>query len=763
MRHWLALAFILLMFNAAGVGNAAIRPAPASIGIAGARAGRWIDGLSSLENTGNSPVIVHMEFTVNREPGLVFQRSVLAPADGIIRYSFPLLCPSNIPFNRGIISISSRVAGSNGKAIQGDLFVDHSRLSTAAVIDPDDHGTAAMLSAMRVMIGYKPRLSYAAMTRLPFWPAGYDGLACVALSWRHPRIMPSQIAALRQWVSAGGHLWIQANHTSAAFCRNLLGSAWHITNAGRGRSATFHFTAPHVHRTLKLRHAISFCYLIVRHMKVLEWANGWPAVAEGRFGRGRFFVCAVNARGLLNVAHKPGSVLWPAAGRFFHPRATISARPQLHLAQDGIGYHIESGGVVAGALLGLLAALIAGAIWAGRRNRLEWAAGVLVAGIACTAMLLLTLGMLERGKVSLTRSCAQIERLMPAQHRAMVSGVMAYFSPHQITTRISLNAGTFPQSPSVIASQRRLTIRCGSSGRLELNHFTLVSGAPVALAYQAAESSTLPAVTGRFGSRGLTVNLRPLAGSGLHDMTLAAQNGNLAVRRVASARQIYGDATILPGGQYLSAGLLTGTQLSIAAVYRSIIGYGKKQPVLLCRTTTAAAPLKLTGNPLRRTQTILEMPVSLKPQRAGGRVHIPWPFLGFRLIRGPHQHAISTVYQETRHKWISDLSRPARIYLDFQLPHAEKRLRITRARLTFRLNAPGRPVHVLVRRNNHWRNVQTIQSPAGRISILLSGAQAPQNGPNACAGIGLKIAGGDSMAKPWDIRWVRLAVDGVQP
>ncbi len=764
MRHWLALAIIVLALNIGHAVADGVKTSPAAIGLAGARAGRWINGTSSLSNSGNKPRLVRMAMRIKAEPGLEFQRTVLVPAHAAIRYGFPLLCPRDIQ-RKGSIAISSWRVGTEPRKVRaGDLFVDSSRMPTAAILDAADHGTASLVSGMRTLIGYKPRISYAAATRLPFWAAGYDGLSAMVLSLKSPRLTPSQISAIQQWTAGGGNLWIQVNRTPTEFCRALLKSSWRVVVAGRGRVATLHITAAGVNRTVHLTHSISLCYLMVRKMKVLEWVNGWPAVAVCHMGKGRIFVCAMNGRGLLKADGKAGSVLWPVAREFYKAASRLSMAPVRDMAQGAIGYHIESRRTVGMVLIGLLIVLMGGAIWARRRHHMEWIVAILLGGVVCAGALLFVLGRMERGRVGLTSSAAQVARIIPAMNKMVISGVSANFSPGQITSGLTVQPSAWLGSPRTLEQQNRLIIQCGGSGAMRLQNLRLASGAPVQLQYRAVMPETsLRPVYGHFGAAGLKINAAPLVSAGMKDISLAAPMGLLAVRNVAATRLVFKDASILPRGQYLAAGLLTGTQKSLAAVYRSIVRGGIESPVILCQTGAWAPPVKLSGEPIRYTRTVVEMPVGLRPQRSGGRVHIPWPFLPFHLVRGPRQRAVSTVYEAQRHRWIQHISRGARIYINFQLPASERDLQLTQARLMVRLSAAGRPLTIRVRTRNGWVPAERMASPAQRLTVVLHGRTAPQCGPNGGVDVELRIGGGDSLAKSWEMQSVRLAVDGTEP
>lgn len=765
MRHWLAFAIILLGLNAGHAAMAAgVKTSPTSIGLAGARAGRWINGISSLTNSGNKPRLVRVGVRITAQPGLEFQRTVLVPSHGAIRFSIPLLCPNGIQ-QKGAIALSTwQIGPGAGKSRQGDLFVDQSRMPTAAILDTADHGTAPLISAMRTLIGYKPRISYSAAPRLPFWPAGYDGLSAMAISLKSPQLTPSQISALRQWTASGGNVWIQVNHTPVSFCQTLLKSSWRVVMAGRGRLATLHITAPMVHRIVHLKHSISFCYLMVHKMKVLERVNGWPAVAVCRMGKGRVFVCAINGRGLLKAHGKGGSVLWPVAKAFFKAPAPLQWAPERAMAQGAIGYHIESRQTVGIVLVGLLIVLMGGAIWARRRRHMEWIAAILLAGVVCAGASLFLLGRMERGRVGLTSSAAQIARIVPSLQKMVTTGVYANFSPRQIFSGMAVRPSAWVGSQRTLARQNRLIVQCGSNGAIQLKNLRLASGAPFLLRYHAVtREKGLPPVDGHFGAAGLKVNAGPLISAGMKDITLAAPMGVLAVRHSAATSLTFNDASILPRGQYLSVGLLTGTQRYLGNVYRSIVDQGIEVPDILCQTAHWPAPVRLSGKPLRYTRTVVDMPVNLQPQRSGGRVHIPWPFLPFHLVRGPHQHAISTVYEAGRHRWIRHISREARIYLSFELPASERRLRLTQARLLVRLSAAGRPLTIRVRTRTGWVLAKRIVSPAQRLTVLLHGRDTPQPAPNGGVLVELRIGGGNSLAKSWEMQSVRLAVDGTEP
>ncbi len=765
MRQWrVFVAALVILFATGNALRASVKLAPAAIGLSGARAGRWISGLSAASNSGEKLKKVRIGFQIKNEPGLEFQRTVGVPAHGLIRFGFPVLCPTGIK-KAGIVFINSwRIGAGEGRKYSGGLFVDHSRMPTAAIFDSSDHGTASRISGMRTQIGFRPQLGYAATSNLPFELAGYDGLFGLALSIKRPKLAPSQILALRQWLVSGGHLWIQAQHTPQSFCRALLGGAWRCTVVGRGRVATLHFTAQNVKRTMRLGHAISLAYLWVGSMRVLERVNGWPAVATCRVGEGKLFVSAINGHAMLNAKGKPGSVLWPISQQFFKTGKPLNIASVATLARGHIGYRIESRPIVAAVLVGLTMLLIVGAIWATRRGRMELSVLALLGGVIVAGGLLFLFGRLQRGRVPQTCSVAQVMEIFPNQHLMLVRGVCANFSPYQVKTSLAFHAGALPQSQGVLARQKLLKIHCASDGALNLQDLRLASGSLLTLHYQAVmPERQLAVVHGHFGPGGLEIDSGPLKADRMGNVVVAAPAGMLAVRGLPASRMKFGDSSILPHGEYLAAGLLTASLASIGKVYHAIVLRGVRTPHIFCQTDHWTAPLTPGGSPQRYTQSVVDLPIELKPPAAGKKVHIPWPFLPFDLIKGPGQQAASTVYESNRHEWIQHISHSSHIYIRYQLPAVENHLRVTSGVLHLNLSAPGRPVTIMVRRKGVWRAVKTIESPAGRMLFRLGARHSPLVGGNGGLAVGIYIGGKNLRATAWEMHSVRLSVSGSQP
>ena len=277
-----------------------------------------------------------------------------------------------------------------------------------------------------------------------------------------------------------------------------------------------------------------------------------------------------------------------------------------------------------------------------------------------------------------------------------------------------------------------------------------------------------------FGPEGLTGTLDAGPFESLADAVIATpSHANLSVELEASGRLHAGADDVLAPGQFIAASVLSDEQRRRQAIYAQVLD-GElprefpDRPTLLAWARPLDMQFTFPDQTTRAGSALLTVPLEIERTPPGTRVVIPLPFLDYRSVRGPLREP-STAYSNATHEWI-EARTPSEIYLRFQLPRQVLPIRLDRARLVVRINAPSRTVQLLGFAGQRWVSLATWNRPVGgspleitdpellelddRGGFLLGIAVAPDRSSDA----GTSLVPG--LGSAWRIEAVELEVEG---
>ncbi|MGC8624813.1 MAG: hypothetical protein ACP5VQ_06060 [Phycisphaerae bacterium] len=769
MSRWAAvfLLVVILARVSQHATGANVKLETVSAATLSARANQWNAAIVGLSNTGYQAVHADLCVRMDRMSNVEFVQPVWLPARSAETISLPVFCP--LPrLGQKATDYTAWLATGKGSRIiardSGGIFTPIVRNTTLAVTNGNDQATVDLAVQMRQQDGLSSIMAYTNSQRLPFLASEYDGVYAVVTARRRMALTGQQLAALRRWIVSGGRLWLQAQRVHDRFEEELLGSAWTITKVGQTHTATLRFSGRGIRkRVVHLKKAIHFVYLLAPGYTTLEKINGWPAVVTRHIGLGEIYVCAINGRGLLNHNGKGGAVLWPIVRRFYAtPRFHVPTTILKHSAISQIGYRISRRMVIGGVLIGMTVLLVLVGFFLARKNRLERLAPVAILLAVVAGLVLIVNGKLNRGKVKLTLSSYQIAVAAPAEHLLVLRGFTTLFSPQaqgaELTTSSAFQFNpetTFAKQPDV-----RMVVR--SNGKFQWEKLNLPSAATIDVPYNTSRQADLiTPVIARFGPLGLLISGQGSMFSNLRNSVIVAPRGAMALARLGAGRSLAGSAEILPAGQFVRSSLLTRLEQrhnSIAA--QLFTAGGPPAPLLLGWRSSVMPPVQLTQHPVVFNQTLLVIPVDVRHSAPGTNVAIAWPYLSYRLVSGPGEQAPAPVYDVRNHRWLRDLSSPAKIYLRFQLPPQVLPLKITSAVLTLKVNAPARPVSVMAPVQGRW--VRIGDTPNGTGTVLLHPTAAEMSDVSKAGGwrCAVMVGGSIDPNSTWHIATIRLSVAG---
>lgn len=767
MSRWAAILLLVVFFAAASRAPAGtVKLQTVSAATLAARGNRWNAAIAGFTNATYQAVHADLFVRLDRMSNVEFVEPVWLPARSDETISLPVFCPFPRPGKKVLNYTAWLATGALGHIIArntGTIFAPAARYPTMAVTNGDDQSTADLAVQIRKQEGLASVIAYTNASHMPYMPSEYDGVYAVFAARRHMELTGPQCNALRRWLVSGGRLWIQAQRVRNRFGQALLGPAWTIVKVGQTHTATLHFSGRGMQNSvLHLKKAIHMVYLLAPGYTTLEKVNGWPAVMVRRVGLGRVYICAVNGRGMLNKIKMGGAVLWPVVRNFYSAGGVhVPAAIVKHNATSQIGYRISGRMIIGVVLVGLTVVLLLMAFVLGRKDKLERLAPAAIALAVVAGIILIINGKLNRGRVKLTLSSYQIACAAPQEHLLSISGFASIFSPKAQAAELTTSWGFQLNPKTSFAKQSSVRVAAQNNQKFQWQNIQLPSGAAINIPYTSTRADRLlQPVVGRFGPGGLEISGQESLLENLRDMAIAAPRGALALVRTGSGKRLAGAAQILPAGQFIQSSFLTRSQQNHntleARLYKA---GGPVEPALLGWPNSAMPLLHLTHDPVAMNQTLLVMPVEMRATAAGTHVELPWPYLPYRLVPGSGQHAPAPVYNTRKHRWLKNLSSPAKIFLRFQLPRQVLPLKLTSAVLTIKLSAPGRPVSVLASEQGKWVIISS-SSHGSTMVLHLTPAALSTIGPAGGWKCEIIVGGTIDPNSTWHVTTVRLTAAG---
>jgi hypothetical protein len=620
---------------------------------------------------------------------------------------------------------------------------------------------------------------------LPLPPAAqaFDGIDLFVLASGRLADDPGGLRALRQWLEQGGTVWVLLDLVEPDVVAPLLGDALDFQVVDRVSLTRFALRAhpteqaegePDEAKEQSHERPVGLARVVLpARERVEHTVNGWPAWFSRRVGRGKVLFTTLGLRGWFEGGRLPtpsgalkrfGDELTPTPEER-PPEVEPLLRPLL-LAE--IGYSVPGRGTVAlvfgGALLATVA-LGAALRRARRRELLGWLGPA--AALGATAVFLV-LGVSSRQAAPPTVAVAQVVHPVPGKEEAAVHGLLAVYRPESGPMEAGARRGGFfvPDAAGAEGRTRRLVLTDLDSWHWE--NLELPAGVRFAPFRYAAPTGEPLAAVGRFGPDGLEGKLAAGPFRDLADALLWVPGGrNLAVRVRPDGSFAAGSQDTLPAGQFLAGAVLSDLQQRRQGLYRGLLKPPPRgRPAGENTLLVWAAPLDMGFRLAPEARTVggalLVLPLRLERPAPGARVTVPGPLVSVRRVE--KGFAPRTVPDEGQEAIDLDVR--------FQLPAEVLPLRLERARLEARIDAPkrrvtvsalagpgkqkGGPERVELRRADGPLDPIRVEITEGRLLRLDEGGGLHLN-----VSISGRLGGGGSgQSEEWKIEYVELEVTG---
>lgn len=569
---------------------------------------------------------------------------------------------------------------------------------------------------VRTVRHHSRNLSYAihvvGSAPLPPTPQAFDGIRHFVIASDRLADDPAGLRALRHWLEQGGRVWVMLDRVSPDTLAPLLGGALDFEVAAR--VGLTHFTIRTViaggwaPETQEHERPVDFVRVVLPPgEEAAHTIDGWPTWFTRRVGRGIVFFTTLGPRGWYRPRGPkdgpsrytnfpklpvPRPALEPFADELEPPPEpeAFPAEAFRPLLTAEIGYEVLDRGTVALIFGGAVLAALALGFVLRRSARPELLAYLGPAAALAAVAALVVLGESARRAAPPTVAIAQVVYGVPGQNEAAARGLLAVYRPESGPAEAGARRGGF-FSLDIRGSQgqvRRFVTADADSWRWE--NLELPAGVRFAPFHATAPTAGPVRAVAGFGPDGLRGHLNAGGFRDPADAVLTAANGrNLAVRLEPDGAFRAGSADVLPPGQFLAGAVLSDRQQRRQALYQQLL---KRDPakradrgnVLLAWAEPADLHFALAPGARRVGTALLVVPLKWERPAPGTRVTVPGPLV-----------TVSRLVEE-------DLAVPlpppstqgVRMRLRFQPPEAVLPLHTERARLTLKINAPGRRVTV---------------------------------------------------------------------
>jgi hypothetical protein len=385
------------------------------------------------------------------------------------------------------------------------------------------------------------------------------------------------------------------------------------------------------------------------------------------------------------------------------------------LAEE-IGYAVVGRGTVLLVFGAFLAAVLAAGLALRRSRRPELLGWLGPAAALGAGAAFLVLGEWSRRAVPPTVAVAQIVDAVSGTDEASVRGLQAVYRPDEGPAEVGAGQGGFFQLDMTGAEGRARRLLLTDMGAWHWDNLALPRGVRFApFRYTVPTAEPLTAVA-HFGPEGLEGRLNVGPFQGLADAVLAAPDGrNMALSLGPEAAFRAAGPDVLPPGQFLTGTVLSDRQQRRQQLYRQFLKppdlnrfegrFGGRNLVLawadpLDMHFTLAADARTVGSAL------LLVPLRLERSAPGTRVTVPGPLIPYhRILKNglgrPTVESGAAVDMELR----------------FQLPGEVLPLRVERARLFVKIDAPGRRVTVSGKADGEPVEIHRVDSPLDPIRL----------------------------------------------
>ena len=666
-----------------------------------------------LKNPNSGGKTLSLSTGVPGHSGIKTRFRVWVPPESSLRWFFPIMLPPAKHHRLTSIPISASLSGTR-QGTQSSQFIQHQRMQTAVIEGNRSSGVIDLAIAMRRQIGLPKVMTYISVMNFPVTAPTLLGIKRIFVGTGNSWLSGAQVDALRDWIIAGGRVWIDlAKASNRQLARTLLGGNYDLAYVETIRSASYPYRIHGHPRIIKTSRSRKLRCYFPGNSHVVVSAGGWPLVMRYSLGRGQVWLDAVDRRALLTPQGRAIPELWPATREFFAAKSVSQVpRYALRMAANAIGYRVISRRSVM-LIFGLLIGFVAVGGWILSRRGKGGMLGVFALAVALIASgTLYVLGRLERGPVPESESAVQVATVL--SNDCMISGEAAIFTPRQMTVSARISAPTYTYWNRFINSQRDCRFDYSpDQSSTNVRNLTIPSGKVVNVLYETFQHTAQPdllvhAAVNQDGFSGNFESKYPI-----EHAVIAGPSGVMALQlgSANAGRSSFTSGTdqILPAGQYMSGVLLSRSDQRQEKLTAALLAANPAhRPELLAWSDDIPPAWNVTKTKLHLCNTLMVLPFTPQLPPTGTAIAVPWPMVRMQIVRGPKGQMSAPVYNFDLHRWMADTTISGPVYMKYSVPRLLRHIKATYAHLEFGITAPGRKVSLALYDRGVWISIATV-------------------------------------------------------
>ena len=592
------------------------------------------------------------------------------------------------------------------------------------------------------------------------------------------------LLAVRDWLYAGGRLWIMLDKTGMELPERLLGDQFGmhlvdevplyelvITETGDDREPLVRlFDEPGMKPAMLSRVALE-------NQEVTHRVGKWPVACWQRVGQGEVLFTTLS----MDAWVQPMSVgdgvnitrpLKSLGKRFLQDRqAQVVDQQQLRpFVAEKIGYSIISRSHVTWVLVALCMVLSGVGVFYQRQGKLEKLAiaGPLLALIA--AIYLGVQGASSRYLVPSMAAEVQWIEADPGTNQVHVSGIAAVYNQAPSETKMGAKYGGvfWPDFEGLEGVSARIIWT--DLGQWHWEQLRLPDGVRQMPFSAAVTLDSALSVHCRFGPQGLVGDFSLGPFNDLSDALLVSPGGKRLAVTIEEGRIV--NTTPLPRGRYFQDNVLSDEQQRRAMIYQEILEPETphersfpRQQVLLGWSNRVDVGFRFPDQQEHVGAALVAIPVALQRTPLGEAFQVPSAALSFRAMPDPLNGGISTAYDNVNGVWISNFTQARMTWLRFQLPSEVLPAEIEQAVVIVDINAVGRNLDIAGWAGDEIRSLGVVEAPQGPVTFKLDQRDFLQPDSDGGFWLGVRVSGElqPSPGRPaldWTIRDVSLSING---
>ncbi len=617
----------------------------------------------------------------------------------------------------------------------------------------------------------------------------FDGIDHFVLASGRIGRDPAGMQALRQWLERGGKVWVMLDLVEPEVVAHLLGDALDFQVVDRVSLTTFKIQTPPTGQPVtelpvqQHEQPVDFVrVLLPAPERAQHIVNGWPVWFTRPVGRGKIVFTTLGPRGW----YRPRTRTDPPSPYQPYPALPVPTEPLIVMAGElqpapeedpfrieafrpaltkEIGYAVVGPGKIGLVFGAFLLATLALGLALRKSHRPELLGWLVPAAALGSAGVFIFLGDSSRRAALPTVAVGQIVDAVSGKEETAVHGLLAAYRPDSGPAEVGAGQGGFfdLDMTGLEGQSRRLILTDVNAWHWE--NLALPAGVRVApFRYTAPTGVPLKAVA-HFGPEGLEGETAAGPFRDLADALLWTPSGrNLSVRLRPDGTFSAGSQDILPPGQFLASALLLDRHQRRQELYRDFLkrpAHGRLagRNLLLVWAEPIDMHFTLAPEAAMVGDALLIIPLELKRPAPGALVTIPGPLIPYRRIM--ERGAVRPVLE-------SDQSLD--MHLRFQLPETVLPLKVERARLVAKIDAPSRRVTIAGRTDGGLFEVHRIESPLDPIRVDITEERLLRLDEEG--GLHLNVAlsdllkadeagqGGFQASERWTIEYLELEVTG---